>query len=67
MKVPFLSFYDLFISLASSTLINNILHVSIEKVSDPMAMPGHLRLMVSSFWPFHDLYGLLRTALVEVV
>jgi hypothetical protein len=65
MKVPFLSFYVLLISLARSAAVNNLLRVSIERISGLMAMPDHLRPMGSSFWPFHDLDVLLRSAEVS--
>ncbi len=36
-------------------MVSDLLRVSIERLFGLMAMPGHLRPMVSSFWPFHDL------------
>jgi hypothetical protein len=61
MKVPFLSFYDIYLvgQAPSSAVVNNLLHVSIERVVGPRAMPGHLSPMESSYWPFHDSDALL--------
>jgi hypothetical protein len=61
MKVPFLSFYGIYLAwqTPSSAVVNNLLHVSIERVVGLRAMPGHLSPMESSYWPFHDSDALL--------